>query len=362
MARVAERSWVRSTAPLPPPPRLLTGRRSPDAKDFVALHAPTPEAPYRFLTAPPSLPNLRPTSQSVQITKSVEERLERRVTSNERSFQRGLKERDFRMNQRANIIKQYHQDRTRQKDRLRDTRREREARWGNKLQDSPFAVDLWAEDLDIYERNQHMNKTAKIRRYQDKVKTMAFRANMIAEACGEVDELQDLRAEKKKLIESQKELKARLDLEKVNKRMANAARKSEAHATHLENKLRSRGTLTRAHSDFFTDKYMGVGSDSEEEEEESRSVSRPSTYSRPTSPSQNLDGLEESPSMVSPLRSTSRSSLVARIAELSRASDDGEDMESPSRQSQSPRSAAEAEQAATRIQQAFRRYSASSTG
>lgn len=153
--------------------------------------------------------------------------------------------------------------------RLQSADRKRIQSWTDKTQGSPLAADLWKEDLELYEAHQKNNALMKHRHEQLDAKIMGNRARKLAKACAEVDELDMLRKERKKLVESEKELKARMDLEKVNKRLAFASKQQDEFKEHLENNLRKRGTLMRAHSDFFTDELVD-GEEKQEEDEEAK--------------------------------------------------------------------------------------------
>jgi len=150
--------------------------------------------------------------------------LARRVASNEREHQQGAKLATFRNNQRSNIVRQMKMDRVKQVQRLHNYAKVGIERWTKKTKENPFSVDLWKEDSEIYETHQKYNALNKQRHERLDAQKTEHRARKLAKACGEVDELAELRKEKKRLVEKEKELKARMDLDKVNRRLAFASK------------------------------------------------------------------------------------------------------------------------------------------
>jgi len=137
--------------------------------------------------------------------------------------------------------------------RMQKDKDEREARWVQKTSNNAFGVDLWEEDQQIYGRCQAFNAKDKERLRQTATAMMNNSQSKIKAKIGEIDVLGGLRREKKKLHMDQKELKARLDLDKVDKRLFNVKVKEEAkHEAHQE-MLAGKGHLDRSHSDFFTE-------------------------------------------------------------------------------------------------------------
>lgn len=103
---------------------------------------------------------------------------------------------------------------------LMDSQREREERWTRKLQRSPFAVDLVAENQRIDEENRvrdHMEMRRQ--RLMSRRNREAHNA-IFKRATAETDELDQLRAEKRMLLENERQLKALKDVEKSNARTA----------------------------------------------------------------------------------------------------------------------------------------------
>jgi len=131
----------------------------------------------------------------------------------------------------------------------------REQRWTEKLPTAnhPFGADEWAEDERIYNELQDSNAISALKaRIIEKAET-ADHQKRREKALAEVDVLNLLRREKKKLQEDQKELKARLGLDQVDKRCKEAQHKTDMKAEALQDKVAGLGLLDRAHSDFFTE-------------------------------------------------------------------------------------------------------------
>jgi len=132
----------------------------------------------------------------------------------------------------------------------------REERWTKKYESHAFHTDLWAEDEAVYTQGKIVaEKTLTRERALEtaKLKDAAFRRT---EKIGDIDHLEVLRKEKKRLQEDQKQLKALLDVDKVDKRCAAAQYKMQMNKEALEMKIAEMGHLDRSHSDFFTDKRL----------------------------------------------------------------------------------------------------------
>lgn len=94
-------------------------------------------------------------------------------------------------------------------------REERQIKWFHKTKNSPFAVDLVAEDERIYEENQlrmreMKEKSELIEKRRNKVKN-----NIILKALAEFSDLHTLRQEKRAIIEEEQRLRALLALERT---------------------------------------------------------------------------------------------------------------------------------------------------
>ncbi|OLP98313.1 hypothetical protein AK812_SmicGene19237 [Symbiodinium microadriaticum] len=98
--------------------------------------------------------------------------------------------------------------------------REREERWVYKTQASPFHEDLWATDerqffLNIH-RNKELQKKEKLANLRQREAYDAIRRR----ATAEINELDELRAERRFNVQSRKHLKAMKDVNKTNIRAA----------------------------------------------------------------------------------------------------------------------------------------------
>merc|ERR1719263_1540302 len=103
---------------------------------------------------------------------------------------------------------------------MSSSRRHRDERWTRKLQRSPFAVDLVAENQRIDEENRvrdhiEQRKQKLIQQRQRDAHNAIFKR-----AVAESDELDLLRQEKRLLLEKEKQLKALRDVERSNARTA----------------------------------------------------------------------------------------------------------------------------------------------
>merc|ERR1719263_1519008 len=90
----------------------------------------------------------------------------------------------------------------------------------DKLQRSPFAVALVAENQRIDEENRvRMNVEQRRQRLMSRRNREAHNA-IFKRATAETDELDQLRSEKRMLLENERQLKALRDVEKSNARTA----------------------------------------------------------------------------------------------------------------------------------------------
>jgi len=106
------------------------------------------------------------------------------------------------------------------KERYLSSKNERHERWGRKLQRNPFSVDLLAEHQRIHEEHR-VSSDAKKRSENLMARRNREAHNAIFKrATAEADELDELRSEKRMLLENEKQLKALRDVEKSNARTA----------------------------------------------------------------------------------------------------------------------------------------------
>eukprot|EP00656_Telonema_subtile_P020356 TRINITY_DN21484_c0_g1_i1.p1 TRINITY_DN21484_c0_g1~~TRINITY_DN21484_c0_g1_i1.p1 ORF type:complete len:221 (+),score=78.47 TRINITY_DN21484_c0_g1_i1:155-817(+) len=124
-------------------------------------------------------------------------------------------------------------------------RSEKRQQWNNKLRNSPFTVDLLAEnerqDQELRVRLKH---EARQMRLLAKKKSRV-KSDIILKALAEGDELSALRAEKRALVAEEKRLRALRDLEKVSASPAELRRSRAAQRTHRELLAEEQRTLRR---------------------------------------------------------------------------------------------------------------------
>jgi hypothetical protein len=101
-------------------------------------------------------------------------------------------------------------------EKLSSSQRERDERWSRKLQRSPFAVDLVAENQRIDEENRVRDHVEQRRQRLMAKRNREAHNSIFERATAETDELQQLRTEKRLLFESERQLKALRDVEKSN--------------------------------------------------------------------------------------------------------------------------------------------------
>lgn len=93
-------------------------------------------------------------------------------------------------------------------------------RWGRKLQRNPFSVDLVAEDQRVHEEHRVRNDAEKRRQGLIARRNREAHTAILKRATAEADDLDELRSEKRMLLENEKQLKALRDVEKSNARTA----------------------------------------------------------------------------------------------------------------------------------------------
>merc|ERR1712039_620417 len=117
-------------------------------------------------------------------------------------------------------------------EKLSTAQRDRDERWSRKLQRSPFAVDLVAQNQRIDEENR-VQRTVEQRRQRLMAQRNREAHNSIFKrATAESDELDQLRREKRLLLENERQLKALRDVEKSNARTAQIL--AERRRRHIE--------------------------------------------------------------------------------------------------------------------------------
>merc|ERR1719203_1516711 len=100
------------------------------------------------------------------------------------------------------------------------SQRERDERWSRKLQRSPFAVDLVAENQRIDEENRVRDHVEQRRQRLLQGQNRDAHNSIFKRITAENDELERLRREKRILLENERQLKALRDVERSNARTA----------------------------------------------------------------------------------------------------------------------------------------------
>lgn len=162
------------------------------------------------------------------------------------------------LSQKVQIQKASVQEHLDVKNRMKTDKTQREQRWTKKTAGSPFGVDLWQEDSKLYSAHTMCNASKTSRQKTTANAMMQDQTNRCQAAMNEIDTLGNLRKEKKQLQLDQRELKARLDLDKVEKRCAAAQLKADTIAEEHQEMLAGKGHLDRAHSDFFTEPRLSA--------------------------------------------------------------------------------------------------------
>jgi len=103
-------------------------------------------------------------------------------------------------------------------------RSEKREMWNQRLRNSPFTVDLLAENERIDEEFQVRTKEESRRSKSLAKKKAKVKNEIILKALAETDDLEALRQEKRALAEEEKRLRAMRDLEKVGKKAIDAAK------------------------------------------------------------------------------------------------------------------------------------------
>lgn len=223
--------------------------RSLEASAFYPQHAPQLEAPYIHAVSAPSLPE----QQLVHTRRTELAQLERRRLHVQKAAEETARLEKKKKLRLAQIEMERKKEQMDAWHRMHMDKSKREARWTHKTAGSPFSVDLWTEDVQVYELNQADSAYLAQKRRDMEKGALKDQAGRRRAKVDEIDHMGILRSEKKKLQENHKELRARLGLAKVDERCAEAQYKvdikTEAHQQMLANK----GHLNRSHSDFFTE-------------------------------------------------------------------------------------------------------------
>jgi hypothetical protein len=154
-------------------------------------------------------------------TKTEErERLLRRLEMCAKAREESTKIMSLRFAERDVLKNNYYKERADQKNEHVNAIQERTERWIRKTQKSPFAVDLVAEDQRIDEENRARGQWERRRQQLMARRNREAHNAIFKRATAEMDELDTLRAEKRMLLENERQLKALRDVEKSNARTA----------------------------------------------------------------------------------------------------------------------------------------------
>lgn len=167
-------------------------------------------------------------------TTQERERLLRRLEMCAKAREESAKIFSIRFAERDAVKTDMRRDRQQLLEKLQTSKIERNERWTRKLQRSPFAVDLVAE-------NQRIDEEARVRDHveQRRQRLMARRNReahnaIFKRATAETDELNQLRAEKRMLLENERQLKALRDVEKSNARTAQILQERRKQHLHKQ--------------------------------------------------------------------------------------------------------------------------------
>lgn len=144
----------------------------------------------------------------------------RRLEMCARAREESTKIMSIRFAQRDAVKQDLRNEHIRHKVSLQDCARDRDERWSRKLQKSPFAVDLVAENQRIDEENRVRDHVEQRRQRLMAKRNREAHNAIFKRAIAESDELDVLRAEKRLLLQNEKQLKALRDVEKSNARTA----------------------------------------------------------------------------------------------------------------------------------------------
>lgn len=235
--------------------RRSANRRSAEATAFYPQFAEKPEAPYIMSLSAPSLPHsAKAFAQQLHRDRAEDiERTIRRKKHCELASQERARLEQVWKAQREKLENSRKQEELDSMRRKQTDRAKREERWTRKTAAHPFAKDLWEEDVQIYDLNRVNDAKHRERQRLAGSAVVQDQTRRRQAKVADVDQLDILRKEKKKLQEDQKELKARLDLDKVDRRCAAAKLKADMVLDAHQEMLANKGHLDRSHSDFFTD-------------------------------------------------------------------------------------------------------------
>merc|ERR1719393_202865 len=165
-----------------------------------------------LLGAPHLLPSATKTEER--------ERLLRRLEMCAKAREESMKIMSIRFAQRDAVKSDNRRERQTYMEKMTASQRDRDERWCRKLQRSPFAVDLVAENQRIDEENRVKDHIEQRRQRMLARRNRDAHNSIFKRATAETDELDQLRAEKRMLLENERMLKALRDVERSNARTA----------------------------------------------------------------------------------------------------------------------------------------------
>jgi len=165
-----------------------------------------------LLGAPHLLPSATKTEER--------ERLLRRLEMCAKAREESTKIMSIRFAERDIVKNKMIRDRQDYQEKLISSQQDREERWKWKCKKSPFAVDLVAENQRIDEENRVRDHVEQRRQRLMARRNREAHNAIFKRATAEMDELDQLRAEKRMLLENERQLKALRDVEKSNARTA----------------------------------------------------------------------------------------------------------------------------------------------
>lgn len=165
-------------------------------------------------------------------TSEERERLLRRLEMCAKAREESTKIMSIRFAQRDAVKHDLRRERQTLVEKLSESQRDREERWSRRLQRSPFAVDLVAENQRIDEESRVQRAVERRRQKLVQKHNRDAHNAIFTRATAEADELMELRREKRLLIENERQLKALRDVERSNARTAQILQ--ERRRNHLE--------------------------------------------------------------------------------------------------------------------------------
>ena len=148
--------------------------------------------------------------------------------------------------QRNHVKEKILNERSNYKFKMQAKKQAQTERWRQKMDRSPFLVDLLAENERIDEENRvRLREEARRERILEKRKNKV-KNEIILKALQEASDLDALRAEKRMILNEERRLKALLDLEKTNSKKKQdmlAAQRAERERKQMQNNFRRQQRL-----------------------------------------------------------------------------------------------------------------------